>query len=427
MSSVTTKLNPYQMAVEQLNEVAKLINLDPGIHEYLKYPKREITVSIPVKMDDGSIKVFTGYRVQHNFALGPTKGGIRYHQDVTLDEVRALAMWMTWKCSVMGLPYGGAKGGVVVNPKELSKGELERLTRRFTFELVNFIGPDRDIPAPDVNTDPQVMAWIMDTYSMSVGYSAPGVVTGKPLEIGGSLGRFEATGRGCVYTVLELMNKLGMKPNEIKVAIQGFGNAGHVAAKLLHEMGAKVVAISDSSGGVFNPEGLDIPKAIEIKYPKDGKKGSVLQYLDVDPKAEKISNEDLLELDVDVLIPAALEGVITDANAPRIKAKIIAEAANGPTTPEADKILWSKGTYVIPDIVANAGGVTVSYFEWVQDIQSYFWTEEEVNTKLKNVMTTAFNKVWELSKKENVDLRMAAYMIAVSRVAKAMVLRGLYP
>ncbi len=419
VAPVKTKLNPYHMAVEQLNQVAKLINLDPSIHEYLKYPKRELTVSIPVKMDDGSTKVFIGYRVQHNYALGPTKGGIRYHQDVTLDEVRALAMWMTWKCSVMGLPYGGAKGGVVVNPKKLSEGELERLTRRFAFELVNFVGPDRDIPAPDVNTNPQVMAWFMDTYSMTVGYSVPGVITGKPIEIGGSLGRSEATGRGCVFTIVELAGKLGMDIKGARVAVQGFGNAGSVAAKLLHQMGAKVVAVSDSKGGIMNDNGLNIPEVIEWKRANK----TVATY----PHGSKISNEDLLELDVDILVPAALEGVITEDNAPRVKAKIIAEAANGPTTPEADKILWDKKQFVIPDIVANAGGVTVSYFEWVQDLQSYFWTEEEVNSKLKEVMTKAFNRVWELSKEKEVDLRMAAYMIAVSRVARAMQLRGIYP
>jgi len=417
---LTTEINPYEMAVKQLEEVASFIKLKPSILEYLKYPKREFIVSIPVRMDDGTVKIFTGYRVQHNFALGPTKGGFRYHPNVNLDEVRALAMWMTWKCAVMDLPYGGAKGGVKVDPKQLSDNELERLTRRYAFELIPIIGPDKDIPAPDVNTNPKTMAWFMDTYSMAVGYTAPGVVTGKPIEIGGSKGRVEATGKGVVFILNELLKHIEL--NDVRIAIQGFGNVGSNAAIDAYRCGYKVVAVSDVSGALYDPQGLDIPSLIDwtIQNPNQ----PLISY----PNYSKITNKELLELDdINVLIPAALEGVINGNNADNIKAKVIIEGANGPTTPEAEKILISKGKIVVPDIVANAGGVTVSYFEWVQDLQSFFWEEEEVNNKLKKIMIKAFDRVWTYSKEQNISLRMAAYAYAVSKVARALELRGIFP
>lgn len=420
---VTTEINPYEMAVKQLEEVASFIKLKPSVLEYLKHPKREFIVSIPVKMDDGSVKIFTGYRVQHNFALGPTKGGFRYHPNVTLDEVRALAMWMTWKCAVMDLPYGGAKGGVKVDPRQLSEGELERLTRRYAFELIPIIGPDKDIPAPDVNTNPQTMAWFMDTYSMSVGYTAPGVVTGKPIEIGGSKGRVEATGRGVAFILNEVLRRVGItEVSKVRVAIQGFGNVGSNAAMDLYRMGYKIVAVSDVTGALYEPKGLDIPAIAEwVMQNPDKGLASYEHY-------SKITNKELLELDdIEVLIPAALEGVITENNADNIKAKIIIEGANGPTTPEAEKILLKKGKIIVPDVVANAGGVTVSYFEWVQDLQSFFWEEEEINERLKKVMIKAFDRVWNYSKEQNVSLRMAAYAYAVSKVARALELRGIFP
>ncbi|MBI2266358.1 MAG: Glu/Leu/Phe/Val dehydrogenase [Armatimonadetes bacterium] len=415
----TAQLNPYTMALQQLDEVANHMHLDPNIHEYLKYPKREITVSIPVLLDNGSLKVFQGYRVHHSLARGPAKGGIRYHPNVSLDEVRALAMWMTWKCAVVGIPYGGAKGGVVCNPKELSLKELERITRRFTSELIVILGPEKDIPAPDVYTDSQIMAWIMDTYSMNKGYSVPGVVTGKPISIGGSEGRNEATARGCVYVIMEAFQKKGVDPSKAVAVVQGFGNAGSIAAQLLQKEGCTVTAVSDSKGGIHNPKGLDIEKVVEYKK----KTGTVVGF----PGADSISNEDLLELPCDVLVPAALENVITGKNAPRIKAKLIAEAANGPTTPEADKVFKDKGIMVLPDILANAGGVTVSYFEWVQDIQAFFWSEGEINSKLKQIMTRSFAQVYSIAEREKVPMRLAAYVLALGRVAEALTVRGIYP
>ncbi len=411
--------NIYAMALEQLDHVAKVMHLDPNIHEYLKYPKRELTVSIPVRMDDGTLKVFTGYRVQHNQALGPSKGGLRFHPDVTLDEVRALAMWMTWKCSVVGLPYGGAKGGVIVDSKKMSKGELERLTRRFTAEINFMIGPEKDIPAPDVYTDAQVMAWIMDTYSMEKGYSVPGVVTGKPICIGGSQGRREATARGALYTMQEACKHLKMNLKGSKAIVQGFGNAGSIAAKLLSDEGVVVVGVSDSSGGIYNEKGLNVDEVIKIK----GETGSVMHY----SNASKVDRREILLQPCDILVPAAYENQIDEEYARKIHAKIIAEAANGPTTPEADRILHERGVFLIPDILANAGGVTVSYFEWVQDIQALFWSENEINNKLKEIMTRAFANVLKVSLDRKIDMRTAAYVVGVGRVAEALTIRGIYP
>ncbi len=412
--------NPFEIAKKQIDIVAKVINLNDGIREILKSPKRELTVNFPVRMDNGEYKVFTGYRVQYNMARGPCKGGIRYHPQVSLDEVRALAAWMTWKCSVMNLPYGGAKGGVICNPKEMSKGTLERLTRRFASEIAPLIGPEMDVPAPDVYTDSQTMAWIMDTYSMQKGFSVPGVVTGKPIAIGGSEGRGEATGRGCMYAIREAAKRQGLKTKGATVAVQGFGNAGSVVANLISkELGSKVVAVSDSRGGIYNKEGLDITKVEAHK----AKTGQVEGF----PGAQKISNEDLLKLDVDILIPAALENQITSKNASQIKAKIVAEAANGPTTPEADEVLFKNKTTVLPDILANAGGVTVSYFEWVQDLQGYFWPEKDVNERLEAVMAQSYKAVADTAEKYGVNNRTGAYAIAVDRVATAIRLRGIYP
>jgi glutamate dehydrogenase/leucine dehydrogenase len=413
------KENPFEIAKQQIDIAAKKLNLREDLVEWIKTPRRELTVNFPVKMDDGSTKVFTGYRVQHSIARGPCKGGIRYHPDVTLDEVRALATWMTMKCAVVNLPFGGAKGGVICNPKEMSQGELERLTRRYTSEISMVIGPDRDIPAPDVYTNPQVMAWIMDTYSMNKGYSTLGVVTGKPLGIGGSRGRNEATARGCVFTIGETAKKLGIDLKKATAVVQGYGNVGSNAARLLYESRVKIVAVSDSKGGIYCMDGLDPSEVLKHKE----KTGSVINY----HGCKTITNEELLELECDILVPAALENVITEENADKIKAKIVAEAANGPTTPEADKILDKKGVFVIPDILANAGGVTVSYFEWVQDLQAHFWTEDEVNAKLENCMVASFNDVYEIHKKENVDMRMAAYILALIRVADAITTRGVFP
>jgi glutamate dehydrogenase (NAD(P)+) len=370
-------------------------------------------------MDDGSVQVFTGHRVHHNSGPGPTKGGIRYHPDVTIEEVKALAMWMTWKCAVVGLPYGGAKGGVTCNPKQMSQNELQNLTRRFTSEISGIIGPNRDIPAPDVNTNPQIMAWLMDTYSMHHGYSIPGVVTGKPLILGGSEGRSEATGRGTVFTVQEAAPKIGLDLTTSTCVVQGFGNAGSVAARLMSELGSSVIGVSDSTGGIHNPNGLDIPAVIAHK----ARTGSVVGF----EGAEDCTNAELLELECDVLIPAAMEEVITESNAPRIKAKLIAEAANGPTTPEADRILYDRGITVAPDILANAGGVTVSYFEWVQALQAFPWTEVEVNERLSRIMTRAFNAVYETSKRYNVHMRTAALALAIQRVADFTRVRGISP
>jgi glutamate dehydrogenase (NAD(P)+) len=385
----------------------------------LRKPKRELTVNFPVKMDDGSVKVFTGHRVHHSIVLGPTKGGIRYHPDVTLDEVRALAMWMTWKCSVVGLPYGGAKGGVVCNPKEMSLGELENLTRRYASEISVMMSPEGDIPAPDVNTNPQIMAWIMDTYSMGRGYSTPAVVTGKPVEIGGSEGRNAATAQGTIYHIRRAAKHLGMDLGASTAVVQGYGNAGSFAAKFLHEDGVRVIAVSDSRGGIHNPKGLDPDEVLAHKR----ETGSVVGY----PGADTVTNAELLELPCDILVPAALEKQLTGENAPRIQTKIIAEAANGPTEPEADKVLNDRGVFVIPDILCNAGGVTVSYFEWVQDLQQFFWNEREVNQKLEEIMNRAFDAVLKVHLEKQVDMRLAAYIRAIDRVNKATMIRGIYP
>jgi len=420
------KINPLHMAWEQLETTAKIINLDEGIHQKLKYPKRTLIVSVPIRCDDGKIRVFTGYRVQHNLDRGPGKGGIRYHPDVDLDEVTALAMWMTWKCAVVNIPYGGAKGGVVCDPSKLSEQEIERITRRYISEIGIIIGPEKDIPAPDVNTNPRIMAWVMDTFSMNVGYSVPGVVTGKPLSIGGSRGRTEATGRGVVYITQQACDYYNIDLGKATIAIQGFGNVGYNAARIFYELGYKVVAVSDVHGGVYNPDGLDIPDL----YNYATKKGTVVGY----KNAKNITNKQLLELNCDILIPAAIEGQITKENAGRVKAKLIVEAANGPTTPEADKILAKNGVKVVPDILANAGGVVVSYFEWVQSLQAYFWKEKDVQDRLKEVMTNAFNEVVDVMKtyknklpNGKYDMRSAAMILAVSRVAEATMLRGLYP
>ncbi|CUU00559.1 MAG: Glu/Leu/Phe/Val dehydrogenase [Fimbriimonadales bacterium] len=411
--------NAYAIAVRQLEAAAHYLNLDRSLLEVLKHPRRELTVNFPVKMDDGSVRVFTGYRVHHNPARGPAKGGIRYHPEVTLDETRALAMWMTWKCAVVNIPYSGAKGGVVCDPKRLSVHELENLTRRYITEISIMIGPESDIPAPDVGTNPQVMAWIMDTYSMHKGYTVPAVVTGKPIAIGGSEGRLEATGRGVCVVAHEAAKMLGFTLEGARVAIQGFGNVGSATAKLMHQAGAKVVAVSDVRGGIYNPNGLDIPSLLHCA----GRDGCLQAYRD----AELITNEQLLELDCDILVPAALHGVITARNAPNIKARIVVEAANGPVTPDADEILDEMGVLVVPDILANAGGVIVSYFEWVQDLQAFFWEEEEVNAKLEKAMRKSFAHVVQTAEQNKVNLRMGAYIIGVKRVAEATTIRGIYP
>jgi len=413
------KINPLDVALQQLAIAAEMLNLDPGIHEILKHPKRTLTVSVPIRMDSGEIRVFTGYRVQHTDARGPYKGGIRYYPEVNLDEVTALAMWMTWKCAVADIPYGGAKGGVRCNPKEMSVGELERLTRRYTSMILQLIGPYSDVPAPDVYTDAQTMAWLMDTYSQIKGYLVPEVVTGKPLHLGGSEGREEATARGVTFCVREACEKLGISFRGATVAIQGFGKVGWNAAKLLHGEGCKIVALSDSKGGIYNPKGMDPAKVFEHK----GKTGSVLKC----GGCESVSNEELLELECDILIPAAIENQITNANAGNVKARLVAEAANGPTTPDGGKILNEKGIFVIPDILANAGGVTVSYFEWVQNLHREHWTKEEVNLKLRDKMISAYRDVDAMSKKYEIDMRTAALMLAVGRVADAIKSLGLWP
>jgi glutamate dehydrogenase (NAD(P)+) len=417
--AVSAVINPWEVAQQQFDLAADRLNLDPGLRRVLREPRRELIVHFPVKMDDGAVQVFTGYRVQHNLGRGPAKGGIRYHQGVTLDEVKALAMWMTWKCAVVGIPYGGGKGGVIVDPKQLSQRELEGLTRRYATEISIIIGPERDIPAPDVNTNSQTMAWIMDTYSMHVGYTVPGVVTGKPIALGGSEGRHEATARGTVYCIVEAARHLGLDLATATVAVQGFGNAGSIAARLIGEEGSKVVAVSDSTGGIHDPSGLDIAKVVAWK----AEHGTVQGF----PGARDITNAAILEVACDILIPAALENQITERNAAKVKAKIVAEAANGPTTPEADAILFSKGVFQIPDILCNAGGVTVSYFEWVQDLNRDFWDETEVNHKLKGIMVKAFKDVLSISLREGVNMRTAAYLLAVQRVADATAMRGLYP
>ncbi len=412
-------LNPFRIAMRQFDAAADKLRLDPGMREVLRAPRRALSLSLPIKMDDGTIKVFPGFRVQHNNARGPCKGGIRYHPNVTFDEVQALASWMTWKCATVNIPFGGAKGGIICDPKHLSKNELERLTRRYAYEISDFIGPDRDIPAPDVYTDAQVMAWIMDTYSMTRGHSVPGVVTGKPTFLGGSAGRHEATARGCVYVIRCACEAMEINHKGAVASIQGFGNAGSIAAELLHRIGMKVIAVSDSKGGILNPKGLDIPKVVAHKH----KTGSVTRF----PAAKPIASEEVLELECDVLVPAALENQITLANADRVRARIVAEAANGPTTPGADRVLHDKGVLVIPDILANAGGVTVSYFEWVQDLQELFWDAEEVNRKLDKVMGKAFADVHATTREYKVDMRTGAYILAIDRVAKATETRGIWP
>ncbi|CCW33881.1 glutamate dehydrogenase/leucine dehydrogenase [Chthonomonas calidirosea] len=419
LSEPLESTNPYENALHQLDIAARYLELDPGLHEILKHPERELTVHFPVKMDDGSIRIFTGYRVQHNLARGPSKGGIRFSPKTDLDEVRALAMWMTWKCAIVNIPFGGAKGGVVCDPKTLSIGELERLTRRYTSEISIVIGPDTDIPAPDMGTNAQIMAWVMDTYSMSCGRTVPAVVTGKPVSVGGSEGRNDATGRGIVVMAREALREYGRQLQGATVAIQGFGNVGSAAAKIFHQMGAKVVAVSDALGGIYNPNGLDIP-ALQECANRDG-------TLTTHTGGEKIGGKELLELEVDVLVPAAVENQITTENAGRIRAKIIVEGANGPTTPAADRILHQRGIFLVPDVLANAGGVVVSYFEWVQDLQFFFWQEEEVNAKMEAIMERAYRDVRSMARREDVDMRLAAYLIGVRRVADATTTRGIYP
>ena len=412
-------INAWEVAQSQFDLAAERLDLDPGMRLVLREPRREFTVHFPVHMDDGSVQVFTGYRVQHNLGRGPAKGGIRYHQDVSLDEVKALAIWMTWKCAVVGIPYGGGKGGVIVDPKKLSKKELEGLTRRFFTEIEILVGPEKDIPAPDVNTNAQIMAWMMDTYSMHAGHTVPGVVTGKPISLGGSEGRNEATARGTVFCIVEAARHLGLELDKTRVAIQGFGNAGAIAARLIGAEGARVVAVSDSTGGIHDPNGLEIAKVVAWKQ----EHGTVQGF----PGATDITNPEVLEVDCEILIPAALENQITARNAGDIKARLIAEAANGPTTPEADAILVKNGKFMIPDILCNAGGVTVSYFEWVQDLNRDHWSEQVVNEKLREIMVRAFREVLAVARREQCNMRTAAYLLAVKRVADAMELRGLYP
>src|SRR5881296_897203 len=421
MSLVLEKTrNPFEVAQRQFDIAADALGLEEGIRLKLRVPRRCLTVSVPFERDDGTWMVVQGHRVQHDVSRGPAKGGIRYHPQVTLDEVKALAAWMTWKCGVVNLPYGGAKGGIEVDPKKLSLHELERMTRRYTNEIAIIIGPEKDIPAPDVYTDAQVMAWIMDTISMNKGFAQPGVVTGKPLVIGGSLGRDEATSRGMMYATREAGKKVKLNLKGASVAVQGFGNVGYHYARLMHdEQGARIVAVSDSTGGIYNPNGFDPAKVLTFKE----KTGSVVGF----PGTREVTNEDLLELPVDIVAPCALEGILTSENAPRIKGKIVAEGANGPTTPEADDILHKRGILVIPDILANGGGVTVSYFEWVQNLSEFFWTKKDVDEKLEGIMVSAFNRVWDMREAKKVDMRQAAYMVAIARVVEAYKWRGIFP
>lgn len=415
-----SEVNVLQMARKQLAEAAKYLDLDEGLHQVLSQPKRQVVVNFPVVMDNGEVRCFQGYRVQHNSSRGPTKGGLRFHPEVDLDEATALAMWMTWKCAVVNIPYGGAKGGVQVNTKELSKRELEKLTRRFISELNIVVGERSDIPAPDIGTNPQVMAWIMDTLSMQAGYTVPGVVTGKPIELGGSEGRVEATGRGVVVSAIEACNVLNMDFSKCEVVVQGFGNVGSVAAELSVEEGAKVIGISDATGAIYNKNGLPIRELYE-KY--SGIEGGIRNYKECD----QITNKELLELQCDILMPNAIQGQITGENAPNIRTKLIVEGANGPTTLDADKILDDKGIMVVPDILANAGGVVTSYFEWVQDLQNFFWEEDQVNDRLSRVMKRAFADVYATKQKHNTNMRTAAMIIAVNRVAHATTIRGIFP
>jgi glutamate dehydrogenase (NAD(P)+) len=411
--------NPFDLARQQLRLVAQTFQIDPTLVNVLSQCTKAVAVAIPVYMDDGTINVFEGYRVTHNIARGPSKGGIRYHPDVTLDEVKALAMWMTWKCALVGIPFGGAKGGVICDPKKLSRLELQKMTRRYTSEIINEIGPEKDIPAPDVGTDAAVMAWIFDTYSMNMGHSVLGVVTGKPLNVGGSLGRREATSRGALYCLREAMRKQARRIEGATVAVQGFGNVGRYLAQFLHDEGAKVIAISDSRGGIHNPNGVNVPAAIAHKQ----ETGALAGFRDGDA----ITNEEIVLLECDVLAPCALEQVLTSANADRVRARLIIEGANGPVTPDADEILEDRGVTIMPDILANAGGVVVSYFEWVQGLQEYFWKESEVNARLNDIMTRAFNETWQTHQQRGITMRTAAYGIAVNRVAEATMTRGLYP
>jgi len=411
--------NAYEVALENFDLAANALYLDNNVRAMIKYPERELAVSVPVRMDSGKIVRFQGYRVQHSTQRGPAKGGIRFHPNVTIDEVRALATWMTWKCAVVNIPYGGGKGGITCNPKDMSAGELERMTRRYASAILPIIGPEKDIPAPDVYTTPQIMAWIMDTYSMMKGYPVTGVVTGKPISLGGSLGRNEATGRGVFYTIRSSCEKLGVPLVGARTVVQGFGNAGSVAANLMFEAGAKVIAVSDTKGGIFNAKGLDIPAVVAFK----NRTGTVAGF----PGAEKISDAELLAMECEVLIPAALENAITAANAGDVRARIVAEAANGPVTPEADRIFDQNCIFLIPDILCNAGGVTVSYFEWVQDENHLFWDENDVNAKLEKIMARSFNDVFEIHVSRHVNMRLAANMLGVGRVAEACRVRGLYP
>lgn len=414
----TDEKNPFEAMSERFDRAAKLLGLDEDLYAVMRVPSRELKVYIPVRMDTGHIQVFEGFRVQHNFARGPAKGGIRYAPDVTLDEVKALSAWMTWKCAVVNVPFGGGKGGIICNPQQMSLGELERLTRRYTAELFDFIGPDKDVPAPDMNTNEQTMAWIMDTYSMHKGHTVTAVVTGKPVALGGSLGRREATGRGVLFCVNEAIKRFNLTPEQTSVVVQGSGNVGGIGAELMYEKGYKVMAISDVHGGIYNKNGLNIPEV--LKYLNANK------TLEGFAEADRVSNSELLEIECDVLAPCATENQITSENAAKIKCKIMAEGANGPTTPKADKILHDNGVFVIPDILANAGGVTVSYFEWVQDRMGYFWREDEVNQRLEEKMVASFNELCALSDGRNVDTRTAAYMLAIDRVAYDTRMRGIY-
>jgi glutamate dehydrogenase (NAD(P)+) len=418
MATVEWRNATSEMAVQQFDIAAAKLNLDANVAGRLRRPDRAMIISVPTKMDDGRVHVFTGYRVQHNDVLGPFKGGVRYHPAVNLGEVSALAMWMTWKCSLVGLPLGGAKGGVACDPIDLSRNELQSMTRRYTAEMLNFIGPDVDIPAPDMGTNEQVMAWMMDTYSQHKGYAVPEVVTGKPVAIGGTLGRRDATGRGVVYTIIEAAKHLGLDLSKCNAAVQGFGNVGSVVAKELTNIGIKVIGVSDRTGGFYDANGLPVERLLEL--------AEKTQSLADCPYGEKISNAELLELKCDIVVPAAMEMQITKENAGRLQCRILAEGANGPTTVEADAILKEKNIFVIPDVLANAGGVVVSYFEWVQDLQNFFWNEEEVNKKLRDILVKAFHEVLDMSQREKVDMRLAALMIGIDRVARAMLWRGLY-
>jgi glutamate dehydrogenase/leucine dehydrogenase len=419
MITTIRKDNAYDVAMENFDTAADAMQLDHNTREMIKYPERMLTVTVPVRMDDGTIRRFEGYRVQHSSCRGPAKGGIRFHPQVTLDEVKALATWMTWKCAVVNIPFGGAKGGITCDPKHMSQGELERMTRRYTSAILPLIGPDQDIPAPDVYTNSQTMAWIMDTYSMTKGYSIPGVVTGKPISLGGSLGRNEATGRGVFYTIQCACEHLNIPLKGATVAVQGFGNAGSITAQLLYEAGAKIIAVSDSTGCVFNRNGLDIPELINMK--------AMCGHVDGFPESEPIHPQDLIALDCDILVPAALENMVHADNARGVRARIVAEAANGPLTPEADRILESKGAFVIPDILCNAGGVTVSYFEWVQDEQHLFWEAQDVYNRLERVMKSAFRDVLKIHLDKKVPMRIAANILGIGRVAEAVQIRGIYP